>query len=70
MQVTSSIKSEKSQINLFHDIVANGYSVREVEQLAKEFAEHIQKNIKTSSRTYPASFFTAKMTHDLSKNLI
>ena len=38
-----SINSEDSQINLYHDIVANGYSVREVEQLAKEFSDRKYK---------------------------
>ena len=37
-----SIKSVESQINLYHDIVANGYSVREVEQLTKEYPKRYE----------------------------
>ena len=65
-----SIKSEKSKINLCEDIIANGYSVREVEQLAKEFSERTYKRIsKIKSITTPLTFSQQKMTHDLSKHL-
>ena len=33
------IKSEKNQLNIFNDIIDNGFSVREVEQIAKDFSE-------------------------------
>ena len=46
-----SIQCKKSQINLYHDIVANGYSVREVEQLAKEFSDKkYQRTSKTKNK--------------------
>ena len=65
-----SIKLEKSQINLYHDIVANGYSVREVEQLAKEFTERKYKRTsKVKKNTTPLPFLQQKMAHDLSKNI-
>jgi len=64
------IKSKESQLNLYQDIVANGYSVREVEQLAKEFAN---KNYKRTSRIKntptPLPFSQQKMAYDLSKNI-
>lgn len=65
-----SIQSEESQINLYHDIVANGYSVREVEQLTKEFADKTYtRTSKVSSIATPLPFLQQKMVHDLSKNL-
>ena len=65
-----SIQSEESQINLYHDIVANGYSVREVEQLTKEFADKTySRTSKVSSIATPLPFSQQKMVHDLSKNL-
>ena len=35
-----SMKDEAYQLNLYHDIVASGFSVREVEQIVKEFPEY------------------------------
>jgi ParB family chromosome partitioning protein len=65
-----SIKSEKSKINLCQDIIANGYSVREVEQLAKEFSERAYKRTSRLKRiANPLTFSQQKMTHDLSRNL-
>tara|TARA_B100001250_G_scaffold81365_1_gene67020 strand:- start:15796 stop:16707 length:912 start_codon:yes stop_codon:yes gene_type:complete len=65
-----SIKSEESQINLFHDIVTNGYSVREVEQLAKEFANTPYTRMsKIQKLPIQPPFIQQKMTHDLSKKL-
>ena len=33
------IKDEKNQLNIFNDIIDNGFSVREVEQIAKDFSD-------------------------------
>ena len=33
------IKSEKNKLNIFNDIIDNGFSVREVEQIAKDFSD-------------------------------
>ena len=33
------IKNRKNQLNIFNDIIENGFSVREVEQIAKDFSE-------------------------------
>ena len=65
-----SIQSEESRINLCHDIVANGYSVREVEQLAKEFSDKTYKRTsRVKSIPTPLPFLQQKMVHDLSKHL-
>ena len=63
------INSEESQINLFHDIVAHGYSVREVEQICKEF--HDKKYVRVSKKTaiHELSFSNQKLLHDISKSL-
>mgnify|MGYP001294900935 CR=1 FL=1 len=66
------VKNKVSQLNLFHDIVANGYSVREVEQLVKDFADidykRTSKNkLKNIPQTMPFQY--QKMMHDLSRNL-
>ena len=63
-----SIKLKESQINLYHDIVQNGYSVRDVEQLAKEFSEIKYKRIsKTKNLNKIIPFSRQKIMHDLSK---
>ncbi|MDG1283761.1 MAG: ParB/RepB/Spo0J family partition protein [Flavobacteriales bacterium] len=63
-----SIKSEESQINLFYDIIENGYSVREVEQLSKEFSSKTYKQIsKVKPPKYTVPFKYQKIIHDLSK---
>ncbi|MAX05369.1 MAG: chromosome partitioning protein ParB [Flavobacteriales bacterium] len=65
-----SITSKESQINLCQDIIANGYSVREVEQLSKEFSTRIYKRTsKNKSIPTPLPFLQQKMAHDLSKNI-
>ena len=65
-----SVKDKKNQLNLFLDTIANGFSVREVEQIAKDFSnsnyKRISKNLKT---TTPLPFSQQKMIHDLSKKL-
>ncbi len=65
-----SIKSKESQLNLYQDIVANGYSVREVEQLAKEFANTTyKKTSRIKSIPTPLPFSQQKKAYDLSKNI-
>ena len=66
------VQNSDTQINIYHDIVANGYSVREVEQLAKDF---VDKEYKRTSKKKAISipnllpFQQQKMVHDLSRNL-
>jgi ParB family chromosome partitioning protein len=67
-----SVQNSDTQINIYHDIVANGYSVREVEQLAKDFRDNNYKRTskkKAISIANPLPFQQQKMAHDLSRNL-
>ena len=65
-----SIKNEQSQIALFNDTVCNGYSVRELEQLSKDFSSEVYKQTsKSSIISPPPSFRDQKMVHDLSNIL-
>ena len=64
-----SVKSKENQMNIYHDTVANYYSVREVEQIAKTFAE---RNYKRTSRTQEYNkhpFAHQKMIHDIKNKL-
>ncbi len=62
-----SVKDEQSQLNLYHDIVASGFSVREVEQMVKEFPEYkrTSKEKKIRIKT-PLSFDKQRRIHELS----
>ena len=67
-----SVKNSENQLNIFHDTIANGYSVREVEQIVKDFANSNYKRtskVKNISIPNPLPFFQQKMAHDLSRNL-
>ena len=67
-----SIKNTETQINLFYDTVANGYSVRELEQMAKDFSDKYFKRtskVKNINTTNPLPFSQQKMMHDLSRSL-
>ena len=64
------VKSDKNQINIYHDTVAHGYSVREVEQIVKTFADTIYKRIsKDKIIKTPHPFSHQKIIHNLSRNL-
>lgn len=63
-----SIESNNSKINLYHDIIADGYSVREVEQLAKEFSNKTYKRISKAKKIKASiPFSQQKIMYDLSK---
>lgn len=65
-----SVKDKKNQLNLFFDTIANGYSVREVEQIAKDFSNSSYKRISKDLKIItPLPFSQQKMIHDLSKKL-
>ena len=67
-----SIKNTETQINLFYDTVANGYSVRELEQMAKDFSGKTFKRtskVKNINTTNHLPFSQQKMIHDLSRIL-
>jgi len=66
------VKNKASQLNIFHDIVANGYSVRDVEQIVKDFVDSDYKRTsknKAANTPQLLTFQHQKMVHDLSKNL-
>ena len=65
-----SVSNTVSQLSLFHDTIANGFSVRELEQLAKDFSSKTYKRTsKAISIPNPLPFSQQKMVHDLSRNL-
>ena len=64
------IKEKQNQLNIYQDIIENGFSVREVEQLAKDFSDRNYKGKKKkidSEDIIP--FGHQKKLFDLSKNL-
>ena len=66
------IKEKQNQLNIYQDIIENGFSVREVEQLAKDFSER-KYNYKTKKKKIDSEdiipFGHQKKMFDLSKNL-
>ena len=66
------IKNEKNQLNIFNDIIDNGFSVREVEQIAKDFSN---RNYNYSAKRKKIDsddiipFSHQKKLFDLSKSL-
>ena len=66
------VKDKETQISIFNDTVANGFSVREVEQLVKTFAESgYKQNSKTKKQNIPNSlpFSSQQSIHTLGRNL-
>ncbi|MBT5858657.1 MAG: ParB/RepB/Spo0J family partition protein [Flavobacteriales bacterium] len=66
------VKDKETQISIFNDTVANGFSVREVEQLVKTFAESgYKQNSKTKKQNIPNSlpFSSQQAIHTLGRNL-
>tara|TARA_B100001105_G_scaffold239990_1_gene218305 strand:+ start:1163 stop:2026 length:864 start_codon:yes stop_codon:yes gene_type:complete len=67
-----SLKEKQSQINLFHDTIANAYTVREVEQMVKTFAESGYQRTskeKTQRIKIPLPFDKQRKMHKLSNFL-
>ena len=66
------IKNKKNQLNIFYDIIENGFSVREVEQIAKDFSD-VSYNYKAKIRKITSEdiipFTLQKKLFDLSKDL-
>ena len=66
------IKNKNNQLNIFYDIIENGFSVREVEQIAKDFSD-VNYNYKAKSRKITSEdiipFTLQKKLFDLSKDL-
>jgi ParB family chromosome partitioning protein len=66
------IKDSETQLNIFHDAIANGFSVREVEQMVKTFAEIGYKRTSkeiTATLHNSLPFSSQQMIHNLGKYL-
>ena len=66
------IRDRKNQLNIFNDIIENGFSVREVEQIAKDFSErnyNFSKKRKKIDSDDIIPFVHQKKLFDLSKSL-
>ena len=63
------VESKETQLNIFHDTVSNGFSVRDVEQIVKEFGKSgYKKTAKKRTKNFP-SFAHQKIANDLSHSL-
>ncbi len=66
------VSNKNSQINIYHDIINFGYSVREVEQISKDFSEReylrISKKTKKPNLTN-LSFNQQKIIHEISRKI-
>ena len=66
------IQNPETQLNIFHDAIANGFSVREVEQMVKTFSEiGYKRTSKDTTTTLPTTlpFSSQQMIHNLGKYL-
>jgi len=66
------INDKENQLNIYHDIIENGFSVREVEQIAKDFIDRRYKfggKVKKTKSENIIAFAHQKKIFDLSKNL-
>ncbi len=63
------INSKTNQINIYNDIINNGFSVREVEQLSKEFSDTNYKSTFKSKKSQNLTFEYQKIIHDVSNKL-
>ena len=66
------VRDKQKQINLYHDAVANGISVRELEQIVREFAETVYNRTSKEKRVkimIPLPFDKQRKMHELSNYL-
>jgi len=65
------MNDQESQINLFRDVVSKGFSVREIEQIVKEFGDitYKQTSRPRSKSNNILTFEQQKFTNDLSHKL-
>ena len=64
------INSIENQMNVYKDIIHNGYSVREVEQIAKIFKNSVYKRLSRNKKTItPHPFSHQKMLNNLSAKI-
>ena len=66
------VSDKQKQLNIYHDVVANGFSVREVEQIVKMFAEIDYKRTSKDKKVKivnPLPFDKQRKMHELSNYL-
>ena len=64
------IKDSSKQLNIYNDIIENGFSVREVEQIAKDFSDRDYNFSASKKRNEEIlTFAHQKILYDLSKKL-
>ena len=66
------VSDKQKQLNIYHDAVANGFSVREVEQIVKMFAEIDYKRTSKDKKVKivnPLTFDKQRKMHELSNYL-
>ena len=63
------VKNQDTQINIFRDTLNNGFTVREIEQVVKDFGDSsYTKTSRNRSRTLP-SFEHQKLANDISNKI-
>ena len=60
------VKNNESQLNIFHDAVANGFSVRDLEQIVKDFGKSSYKKSSRKRTRTLTSFEHQKLANDIS----
>lgn len=63
------VSNSETQLNIFHDTVTNGFSVRDVEQIVKDFGESGYKRISRTRRKTLPSFEYQKLANDISHQI-
>ena len=66
LEALINIKEKQNQLNIYQDIIENGFSVREVEQLAKDFSERNYNYKGKKKRLTPKILFHL----DIKKNCL
>ena len=63
------VKNQDTQINIFRDVLNNGFTVREIEQIVKDFGDRFYtKTSRNRSKTLP-SFEHQKLANDISNKI-
>ena len=63
------VKNQDTQINIFRDALNNGFTVREIEQIVKDFGDSsYTKTSRNRSKTFP-SFEHQKLANDISNKI-
>ena len=63
------VSNRETQINIFHDAIANGFSVRDVEQIVKDFSESGYKRTSRKRMKTLPSFEDQKLANDISHKI-